>query len=91
MAVNKSDLVRNVQHTGVYQGYKEYIEKYKAICPYCHQEYVRYVGEIDYEYDGLKFCSWTCKCRYRKKKEQEKHDKEMEELYELFSKEEPEK
>ena len=45
-------------------GFKEYIKLYTAVCPYCHKEYTRYVGEREFISGDKKFCSFTCKNRY---------------------------
>lgn len=38
-------------------------------CPQCKNDYRKYNGEIKFIEDGIEFCSWSCKCKYRQKKE----------------------
>lgn len=35
-------------------------------CPQCGQTIEVPVEYIEYIYDGKRFCSWSCKCKYKK-------------------------
>lgn len=50
---------------GLY-GYKSTARYELLVCPYCKEPYRRYPGEVEYIYQGLKFCTFPCKNRYRK-------------------------
>lgn len=47
-------------------GYKSTAHFVTRICPQCKQEYRRYPGEVEYIFDGKKFCHFPCKNQYRK-------------------------
>lgn len=38
-------------------------------CPYCKNVFVRYGCEIEYKIGSKRFCSWNCKCKWRKENE----------------------
>lgn len=54
-----------VAESGLY-GYKSTAKYALLVCPYCKETYRRFEGEVEYIFDGLKFCSFPCKNRYRK-------------------------
>lgn len=54
-----------VAESGLYS-YKSTAKYALLVCPYCKETYRRFEGEIEYIFDGLKFCTFLCKNRYRK-------------------------
>lgn len=48
-------------------GLKSDVRK-KHTCAYCHQEYSKCMGEIEYTLDKLYFCSYNCRSKYKKER-----------------------
>ena len=51
-------------------------EKHR-IYPFCNEKYIRYTGEIEYKFNNLSFCTWTCKSKYRKEYERKQLENEI--------------
>lgn len=48
------------------EGYKTYNKAREYICANCQKSFIRYSNEIDYIFNKKRFCSWNCKCKYKK-------------------------
>lgn len=48
--------------------YKGKINKYK--CAYCGEQFFSSINQIDYKVKSYHFCSWTCKCRWRRENDE---------------------
>lgn len=48
-------------------GYKSCRKQNKHICKNCGEEYTRFYEEVDYRIGKEHFCSWNCKCQWKKK------------------------
>lgn len=46
--------------------------KRKKNCPNCNEDFEYYFTHIPYKIDNLHFCSWSCKCAYQRKLDEEK-------------------
>lgn len=44
-------------------------------CPNCGQDFGRLPGQVHYMIGKNEFCTWTCKCAYRRKLEQEENER----------------
>lgn len=52
------------------EGFDIYIKRNvgkKMVCEHCKKEFIHYGSEVLYKYNNKVFCSWDCKCKYKRK------------------------